>query len=295
MPSADAKTRLALKNILFTTDFSDASRTALPFALAIARRYDSNIFIANVIEEVPVTSIPMDALPSDIERDRQLARTRMTDFLRFYSFHGVKSEVILEPGFVWPAVLKIIEDRKVDMLILGTHGRGAVQRLLMGSVAEEIFRHVTCPVMTIGPHVKATLGQYDRVERILFTTDFSAGSERALQYALALAEERDARLILLHVIQPPGAPIDVIDQLVSESEVRLRSLIPTDSLPSKRPVYAVLVGSATDMILSLAERESADLIVMGVHKAKALSTHWPFEVAGQIIGHSMCPVLSVRG
>jgi nucleotide-binding universal stress UspA family protein len=294
MPLADVKTRLALKNILFTTDFSEASRNALPVALAIARRYQSNIFIANVMEEVPVTSVPMDTMPSDTERDRKHAEKRMNEFLKFNSFLGVKSEIIIEPGFVWPVVQKIVQDRKIDMVVLGTHGRGAVSRLFVGSAAEQIFRHATCPVMTIGPHVKPTLGQYDRVERILFATDFSAGSSHALQYALSLAEERDARLILLHVVQPPGVPLDVTDKLLSESEVKLRSLIPVEAMPVKRPVFVSLVGAPAEMILKLAEREQIDLIVMGMHKPKAFASHWPFEVAGHVIAHAFCPVLSVR-
>lgn len=294
MPQVDTKTCLALNNILFTTDFSDASRNAWPVALAIARRYQSSLFIANVIEQLPITSVPMDAMPPDIERDRDRAQKRMNEFLRFDSLQGIKSEVILEPGFVWPVVQKIVEDKHIDLVVLGTHGRGAFQRLFMGSVAEQIFRHASCPVMSIGPHVKPTLGQYDRVERILFATDFSAGSTHALQYALAFAEERDARLLLLHVVQPPGVPIDVADQLLAESEIKLRSLIPAEAMPAKRPVFVSLVGAPADMILSLADREKIDLIVMGMHKPQAFASHWPFEVGGQVIAHAWCPVLSVR-
>lgn len=294
MPLLDAKPRLALKNILFPTDFSQPSREALPFALALARRYESTVFLANVVEEIPVTSVPMDVMPPDRERDREHATKRMTEFLRFNSLEGLKTEVVLESGFVWPVIQKIVDDRKIDLIVLGTHGRGAVQRLLMGSVAEEIFRHANCPVMTIGPHAKPTLGRYDHVERILFATDFSDSSLHALSFALTLAEERDARLVLLHVVQPPGVPIDVTEHLLSESEIKLRNLIPTERMPGKRPVFATLVGAPADMILSLADRERADLIVMGVHKAKAFSSHWPFEVAGQVIAHAMCPVVSVR-
>ncbi len=294
MPLLDAKPRLALKNILFPTDFSQPSRDALPFALAIARRYESTVFLVNIVEEVPVTSVPMDVMPPDRDRDRERALKRMTDFLRFNSLEGLKTEVVLESGFVWPVIQNIVDDRKIDLIVLGTHGRGAVQRLFMGSVAEEIFRHASCPVMTIGPHAKPTLGRYDHVERILFATDFSQASLHALTFALTLAEERDARLVLLHVVQPPGVPVDVSEQLLSESEVKLRSLIPNERMPGKRPVFVALVGAPADTILSLADRERADLIVMGVHKAKAFSAHWPFEVAGQVIAHAMCPVVSVR-
>ncbi len=294
MPIAETKIRLALKNILFTTDFSDASNTALPFMAALARRYSSNVVVLNVVEEVPVTTVPMDTMPPDFERDREKINKKMSTLLDAEVLGGLKVEPVVEPGFIWPIVSKLIEERQVDLVVLGTHGRGAFKRLILGSVAEQICRHAQCPVMTIGPHVRPVSDDYTRIDRILFATDFSSGSLHALQFALKLADEHEAKLYLLHVVQPPGVPLDVTDQLIAESEVKLRSLITPQDMPTKRPEFVTLVGVPANQILSLASRETVNLIVMGMHKGTALASHWPFEVASQIVAGAMCPVMSVR-
>lgn len=289
-----AKTRLALNNILFATDFSEPSRNALPFATAIARQYHSTVFVANVVEETPITSVPMDYLPPEIEAERELAQRRMVELLKSELLHDLKTEVVIEPGFIWPVLAKVAEERHVDLIVLGTHGRGAIKRLLLGSVAEEICRHSPCPVITIGPHVRPAAGDVTSIERILFATDFSEGSRHALYYAIGLAEEHDATLTLLHVVQVPSLPTNVSDELVAESEKKLRNLLTPENTPSKKPVFLTLVGFPADQILAVANRENVNLIVMGMHKPGAFAAHWPFEVAGHVIAHAHCPVLSVR-
>jgi len=291
---AAAKMRLALNNILFATDFTDASRNALPFTTALARRYQSTVFLVNVLEEVPITSVPMDYMPPEIEGQRVRAQEQMVELLKSERFDDLKTDVLIEPGFIWPVLAKMVEDRKIDLLVLGTHGRGAIGRLLLGSVAEEICRHAPCPVITIGPHVKPIAGESDRIEKILFATDFSDGSIHALSYALGFAEEYDARLMLLHVVQVPNMPVNVSDQMIAESEKRLRSLITSETMPTKRPIFVTLLGSPADQILALAERENVNLIAMGMHKPGAFAAHWPFEIASQVIARAHCPVLSVR-
>ncbi len=294
MSPAAAKTRLALNNILFATDFSDASRNALPFATALAHRYHSTVFLANVLEEIPVPSVPMDYMPEETETDRARAQERMLELLKSELFHDLKTEVVIEPGFIWPVLAKTVQDRKIDLMVVGTHGRGALRRLLLGSAAEEICRHAPCPVITVGPHVKPLPGETDRIEKILFATDFSEGSIHALYYALGFAEEHDARLILLHVVQAANMPVNVNDQMIAESERRLRSLIGAENAPSKRPIFVTLLGPPADQILAISKRENVNLIAMGMHKPGAFAAHWPFEVAGQVIARAHCPVLSVR-
>ncbi len=294
MSPAAANTRLALKNILFATDFSDSSRNALPFATAIARRYHSTVFIANVLEEVPVPSVPMDYMPPEVEVRRAIAEKQVIELLKSELLHDLKTEVVIEPGFIWPVLAKLAQDRKIDLIVIGTHGRGAIRRLLLGSAAEEICRHAPCPVITVGPHAKPTVGDADRMEKILFVTDFSDGSLHALHYALGFAEEHDARLIFLHVVQAPNMPLNVRDQMIAESERRLRGLITAENVPAKRPIFVTLLGSPADQILALAEREAVNLIAMGMHKPGAFAAHWPFEIASQVIARAHCPVLSVR-
>lgn len=294
MTTAVEKPRLALNNILFTTDFSEASRVALPFATALARRYSSHLFIANVIEQIPMNTVPMDVMPPDMERDQERTESRMQDFLRDQELLGLNVDTIVEPGYLWPVVAEILKDRKIDMIVLGTHGRGPVKRLLLGSAAEEIFRHATCPVLTIGPQVKQMRAS-GKLEEIMFATDFSSGSAHALDFALKLVAEHEAQLLMIHVVQASSVPFDITDDFVAESEAKLKDMIPPDSMPAKPPLFLTLIGIPSEQILNFAEREDADLIVMGMHKGTELASHWPLEFAATIIAGAKCPVLSVRG
>ncbi len=295
MTTAVEKPRLALRNILFTTDFTEASRHALPFAAAFTRRYQSHLFIANVIEQIPMSSVPMDVMPPEIERDEERVGRQMQEFLRNDELLGLQTETIVEPGFLWPIVQETIEQHQIDMIVLGTHGRGAFKRVLLGSAAEEIFRHATCPVLTIGPHVDPNRAHQEKLDKILFATDFSTGSAHALDYALKLTAEHDAQLLMMHVVQASALPFDITDEFVADSEIKLKNMIPPGAMPSPPPLFLTLIGIPSEQVLNFADRENADLIVIGVHRGTELSSHWPNEFAAKVIAGAKCPVLSVRG
>ena len=295
MTTAVEKPRLALHNILFTTDFSDASHRALPFATAFARRYNAHLVIANVIEQIPMTPVPMDAMPPDIQRDEELAERQMQKFLGHDDLQGVAFETVVEPGFLWPVVEDTVNKRKIDLIVLGTHGRGALKRFLLGSSAEEIFRHAACPVLTVGPHVGPELAHKDRLDKILFATDFSSGSMLALDYALTLTQEHDAQLLMIHVVQASAIPFDITDEFVADAEAKLAKMIPRDRMPSTTPLFLTLIGIPSEQVLNFAQREDADLIVIGMHRGTDLAPHWPNEFAAKVIAGAKCPVLSMLG
>jgi len=295
MTTAVEKPRIALNNILFATDYSDSSRQAMPFATALARHYGSHLLFVHVIEQIPMSSIPMDTLPADIELDRDQSTRKMQEFLRGADFQGLNTETVTEFGFLWPVVAEIVENRKIDLLVLGTRGRGPLKRLLLGSAAEEIFRHVSCPVLTVGPHVNADRANcFGHLQKVLFATDFSAGSSHALDPALRLVAEHDAQLLMVHVVQPSGIPFDNIDTFVVDSEIKLKGMIPAEAMPRTAPLFMTLVGVPSEQVVSFADRENADLIVIGMHKGNEMASHWPEDFAAKVLAHAKCPVLSVR-
>ena len=99
--------------------------------------------------------------------------------------------------------MSVIEEKAIDLLVIGTRGRGGFRKLALGSVAEELLRLAPCPVMTIGPQVApAAFTRGAGFHRILFATDFGKGSAKALPVALTLARAQQAKLILLHMIPP---------------------------------------------------------------------------------------------
>src|SRR5271157_5610792 len=127
----------------------------------------------------------------------------MADLMGSESLKDVEHKELIEQGEIPEVISKLVRKHGIDLIVVGTGGRKGLGKLLLGSVAEEIFRHAACPVLTMGPH--ATGWEIDgNLRHILLATDFGAESVHGLPYAISLAEENRARLTLLHVAPEPG-------------------------------------------------------------------------------------------
>ena len=287
--------RIALQNILFTTDFSSTAEAALPYALSIARCYGSKIFVTHCVHPGAVVGIPMEPAAVDLNFNWQDAQSKMADFLRRHPLEDIEHETVLRQGLLWDVLSATIQKNKINLIVLGTHGRSGIKKMLLGSEAEQIFRLAPCPVLTVGPQAAKRPAAVENWRRILFATDFSAGSLHALPYALSLAEENQATLILLHMI--PMAPLGEERGLVEATRQRLRALVPADAEPWCKVEVEVEIGFPSDGILHIAEQQGADLIVMGVHAASSprASAHLPWAIGHEVVSRANCPVLTVRG
>jgi nucleotide-binding universal stress UspA family protein len=289
-------TRVAFKNILFATDFSEVSQHALLHALAMAKRYDSKLTVVHVAPPEAQSPIPMESVPLEMDWQKEKAAESLARLEDFEPLHMYPHETLLKQGNPWLEMSGIIADKGVDLIVLGTHGRGMMGTLLLGSVAEQVLRHADCPVLTIGPDVVASLVDHELLSHILFATDFSDGSMLALPYALSLAEENDAELTLLHVmevVQP--MPVEYSNEVLADYRQRLWDLVPTDATMWCKPQVAVEIGEAAASIVRTARDQQADLIVMGVHPGGAAASHLPWTVVHSVVRHARCPVLSTRG
>src|SRR5437762_3108484 len=146
--------RVSLSKILVTTDFSPESDRALAYALALARRYDARIYLAHVLVPDAFLYAEPAVAEATYEKVRQAAEQGMADILVSGKLRGIPHEVLLGEGNVWPVLAKLIQKYEIDLVVTATHGRGKIKKLLIGSVAEEIFRHADCAVLTVGPRVK---------------------------------------------------------------------------------------------------------------------------------------------
>jgi len=293
MPTAKTSTRLTFDNILFPTDFTGASDAALPYVLAVARWYGAKVFVTHAVAPPTPLSIPLEPIPLEMDALWQEARRRADQFLQSHCLGDTRKEVILEQGAMWSVLSNVIRKHSVDLIVLGTHGRHGLKKLVLGSSAEQIFRQAPCPVLTIGPKVSAT-AVVDRLKTILFATDFSSGSLHALPYALSLAEENEAAITLLHSI--PLVPLHHQETVRGSAIRRLQSLLPFDATDWCRPNSVVRFEFPVEAILRQAEEEHADLIVMGVHRhAPHASAHLPWAIAYEVVCRGSCPVLTVRG
>lgn len=296
MPAAATLTRIELKNVLFATDFSWAANAAIPYVNEIAEHFGSHVIAAHIRPPVVNPMTYPTSWPVYIEAAEAENKKHRAELCA--QIPG-DTEVIIEEGDVRTNLPALIEKKKVDLLVMGTHGRTGVPRFVLGSVAEEIFRRVTCPVLTIGPNSMSAAVKPGEFREIVFATDFNPGSMAAFPYALSLAQEFQAELTLLHVIPEPKP-----GELVSASDVeaaaehRLRMLIPEEAESWCRAKFVVERGEIGEKVLDLAKRRKADVIVLGVSEEKGVpgaSTHLPIAVAHSIVAHAICPVLTVRG
>ena len=202
MRAVEAGARVTLNNILFLTDFSEPSETAIPYAIAIAREYEAKVHALHVLTPVRLSHATPEsdaALIDGLEERAQVGMQRLDS-----QFVGVAHETLIVRGeSVWSSVEKILSDREIDLVIVGTHGRTGAIKLLLGSVAEEIFRRASVPVLTIGPSVRTGAHSGGRFHRVLFATDFTPEAGAAAPYAISMAQENQARLLLLHVMRNP--------------------------------------------------------------------------------------------
>ena len=308
METIELKQSVTFKNILLATDFSEVSKRTVPYAAAIASRYGSKIYLVHVIPPEARMPVPMEHLPAQLDRSRLDADREMKSFLRADWFGETPHEVLLERGPVWDTLSDLIQQDEIDLLVLGTHGRGGLKKVILGSVAEELFRRAPCPVLTVGPTVPAERTGQKEFRRILFATDFGPASLNALPYAISLATDNKARLMMLHVVTPvPVLDVgpywytgtDIVEQqkaTQANTLDRLRKLIPPEANLPSYPEFLVDFDFVSDSIVKIAADTQADLIVMGVNQSAwaRASAHLPWATAHEVVCHAKCPVLTVR-
>lgn len=300
MHTVETGKRITLKNVLFATDFSQCSNAALPYALSVGRRYGATVHAAHVRpSRGEMLMMSPECWPALIEEEDARVENYIDQLEK--QLRDVPHDVLTTNGDVPLAIIQLIEKYKIDLLVLGTHGRAGVGKLFMGSIAEEVFRRAPCPVLSIGPHVTAKPSREIQFQHILFATDFSKDSLAALPYAVSFAEEDQAQLELLHVVEQPAAGIPDLDDVQASLKRRLEALVPPDAqlwceaeaLVEFGPQFA----SPALRIVGIAGARKADLIVLGAHPPigkLGLATHLASTTA-QVLTQSKCPVLTVRG
>jgi nucleotide-binding universal stress UspA family protein len=292
-------TRITLKNILFLTDFSEPSDVALPFAVAIAREYAAKIHVLHVLIPMPYPYSTPELTVAAIDAQEEWAQDEMARITARLA--GLPQETMIERGdALWPTLEQAIGECEADLVVLGTHGRTGAQKLLMGSVAEEMFRRSSVPVLTVGPRVRSGAHNGARFHSVLLATDFSPESVAAVPYAISLAQENQARLLLLHVIESHERRKGTMPAELSVANVmyHLNEIVPKGVELWCHPKTLVDYGHPAKRILEQAKTYAADLIVLGVRGAAGrlgAATHLSRSTAHQVVAHARAPVLTVRG
>jgi nucleotide-binding universal stress UspA family protein len=288
MPLVRTGSSIAFKNILFLTDFGQASTGALAYSLAFARHFKARLYPAHVLDTVLTeTAVAGEAAIKELEEQKRRQLSRLAEY------NGIHFQPLLSRCDFEAAMSHWISQLGIDLVVAGTHGRRGVQRLLLGSTSEMVLHNAPCPVLTVGPNVEVPRLFTLNLENILFATDLGEQAQPVLGYALSLAREKCARLMLLHVL--PEESRDYTDRLGVLSFVlnEAERLLPSQANKWCKPEFAVDAGPTAERIVSHAQDEQADLIVMGRGHTESFSLKGSPGVTHKVIGAAPCPVLSV--
>ena len=291
MPTLETSTAISFKNILFLTDFTEASIPAYAYALAFGKKFDARLYPAHVVIPFVPTEAEYRVAPDLRTQQVEAARKRITDL---FAGSGANYQGLVAEGSVEAAVPDWTAKHGIELIVTGTHARKGVDRFFLGSTAEEIFRTATCPVLTVGPHVEPVNKAEFKINRILYATSLTKGSEPALAYALSFAREPDAELTIMHVVDD-DVQVDPDPRVAEElAWQKVRKLAPADEGLAHRPEFIVTQGDVAKKIVEFAKRESPDLIVLGLSPNQKTSTHFQRGIAYKVISAAPCPVLTVR-
>ncbi len=297
---------LKVRSILFPTDFSECAESAFTHAAYLADRFQAELHVLHVIssealdEESPLSCFPLteeevaEQLHLSVGKRLEAAvGARRDEGVRVLSAHLTRPSVA-------EGILEYAATHDIDLIVMGTHGRRGIRRLLMGSVAENVVRHASCPVLTVRGVQESA--KKPEVNRILVPIDFSDHSYPALAYARDLASLYGAHLDLLHVVEETELPhvYSVEPPLVPVPEVRARALEALKALASETRVLGVpadgfvSLGNPVNEILDFAETREHDLIVIATHGLTGLKHLLLGSVAEKVIRMALCPVFTVR-
>jgi nucleotide-binding universal stress UspA family protein len=292
---------IEIKRVLCPVDFSDCSRRALARAVALARWYQAQLTVLHVAAN-PLVDLPPIAM-SDKEREQCVGKLQLFTGARL---RDVPLDLVIREAVdVAQAILDEIAASHADLLVVGSHGRSGVQRLLLGSVTERVVRQASCPTLVITRD--ATEKDADAAppfHSLLCAVDFSEASKKALTYGISLAEEADARLSVLHVVEVPpelreaagplGIDVDTV-RATAEAEAlrRLRELIPDEARTYCTIETVVTEGAPHREILKMAADRHIDLIVMGVQGRGAIDLVMFGSNSARVMRNAACATLVV--
>ncbi len=296
---------IKVNRILCPLDFSKCSRVAMKNAIELAKRVkgELHLFHAILLYEDD-TYKPDDRLSDNIvsyAMIEEISNQKLNDIAADHEGNSFKVVTASSRGFsAAEEILIYAEDKQVDLIVMGTHGRTAISHLLLGSVAERIIRIAKCPVMTFRENSK-NLGE---CKKILVPIDFSEHSKLALQYALELADSFDSNITLFHVFEQRIHPAFYLSEEISmfeiDSELKQRA---NDAMINFRKAfdkptidtnYVFAEGVAYREIVDYAKKDNFDLLVIATQGLSGLEHFLIGSTTEKVIRHADLPVLAVK-
>jgi nucleotide-binding universal stress UspA family protein len=294
MSTTEVVPSISVQRILLATDFSTASEKAALYARALAQRFSSLVELAHVFDPSRVATYEDAVLGLPVGERRQSSRDSLEQLRNQFVSNGVETRTLsLEGHHPISELLRVAKEQQIDLIVAGTTSKQGVERLLLGSTAEQLIRNATCPVLTVGPYT-ASIGALPLAfQAIIYATDLTSRAAKAALFAVSFAEDSGGRLYLCHVCDSSieSSAQDTPSERTFES--LLRKMIPRSSYDWCNPECIVEHGDVSEAILSLAVRVKADLIVLGARHSSFWLTHVERGLTSELLAQATCPVMTV--
>jgi nucleotide-binding universal stress UspA family protein len=301
--------KLSIRNILVPIDFSTISIQTIETAKRLSHRFGASIHLAHVHHwQYPADFMgPLIAAGRSAASLEERRRETLTEELKKVArtrglSHGVVH--LREGAPVFHEICRLAQQIPADLIIMPTHGRTGLKHVFLGSTAERIVQHSSCPVLvTRGNALQSKNGSRFTIKTIVVPVDFSDCSREALQYAIGFANEFGARIILVHatylgyIYSSEGTAIYDVPALQKAARKnaarKMRDLVRTVNFGRAKFETVLTEGSPVLDICAFAKDHAVDLIVTATHGLTGLQHVLIGSIAEQVVRHALCSVLVV--
>jgi len=303
---------MEIDNILIPTDFSDCADHALTQAVDLADRFGATLHILHVVNELDpdwygITDAQERAIQLR-EQIREKARRRLRELAPNDPDVNVTTEVSLQLSFdVAATINEYVDERSIDLVVMGTHGRRGLERLMLGNVADKLIRHAPCPVITVNEQAPWVAEANDvAIQDVLAPVDFSEPSKQAVRVAKIFAAAYGARLHLLFVAEKRAVPtfsdtgipgvgvVEMDPEIVANAEKGLRQLFEGLGGPEVAAEFHVQEGRVAQEVVDFAETRGIDLVVMATRGLTGVNRFLLGSNTERIVRVAPCPVLTLQ-
>jgi nucleotide-binding universal stress UspA family protein len=298
---------MRIDKILVPVDFSECSTEAVNYGVSLAMHFCARLVLAHIVPTSAALAYTFPIETYAVEKDRAvMAKSKLPSLVPEAYRGAVGLQTIVKVGNVQDELLAIIPDEKIDLVIMGTHGRRAVERFFLGSVTECMLRKVPVPIVTVShlsPTKQLHAAEPVLLRRILYATDLSDASEAGLRFSLDLAREAGAHLFVLHALKLAeaiyweadfaGLGSDEIETWRGVALERLTQSITKAVSEGVKVKPTVVDGEPFREILRTVDENNIDLIVLNLQKRGRLDRAVLGSTAERVIRSAHVPVLSL--
>jgi nucleotide-binding universal stress UspA family protein len=287
---------LPFQAIVYATDFSSCSENAGHYANLLARKFDADFLVAHAfVLSNAAMEVEAEGGRTTSEQRKELESALAATATRFGADVKRVTPVLLD-GDAREQIPRLADEHLPSLIVLGTRGRGRVERGMIGSVAERIMRKTGGPSLTVGPEAPAPDTSRPLFQRMLYATGLSPAAARGAAYAAGMAEAFGSSLEVLHVVNPDDvADKDRFEEVHKRFRAVLDEMAPHHAERFSQPEGLVEVGSAHERILEYLKSSKADLLVLSIRKSSHLWLQSRLSGAFHIIANAPCPVLTIAG